>query len=247
MQWQRLDSPVVGSARSLCYSGACGDSGIFGVCIRTGLPGDGDVHSCKSVLRLIAMPESRAVARLRHHDGRWRDTASRQSCVNSSRIRALVAKAGLVQRTAARCLSRRCRSPYIESRRQVMTMSDRAHEQGMDWSSRRPNRRLKRPPLYQVVLLNDDYTPMEFVVDVLEHIFGMDRTTATRVMLEVHTRGQGRLRRLHLRDRGDQGRAGHHLRPAAPASAPVHDGRGLKSRVEQRTRNLPERGLPGGA
>jgi ATP-dependent Clp protease adaptor protein ClpS len=50
---------------------------------------------------------------------------------------------------------------------------------------------VKRPPLYQVVLLNDDYTPMEFVVDVLEHIFGMDRTTATRVMLEVHTRGKG--------------------------------------------------------
>ena len=51
--------------------------------------------------------------------------------------------------------------------------------------------RVKRPPLYQVVLLNDDYTPMEFVVDVLEHIFGMDRTSATRVMLEVHTRGKG--------------------------------------------------------
>ncbi len=51
--------------------------------------------------------------------------------------------------------------------------------------------KLKRPPLYQVVLLNDDYTPMEFVVDVLERIFGMDRTTATRVMLEVHTRGKG--------------------------------------------------------
>src|SRR5512147_2986748 len=49
----------------------------------------------------------------------------------------------------------------------------------------------KRPPLYQVVLLNDDFTPMEFVVDVLEHIFGMDRTSATRVMLEVHTRGKG--------------------------------------------------------
>ena len=49
----------------------------------------------------------------------------------------------------------------------------------------------KQPPLYQVVLLNDDYTPMEFVVDVLERIFGMDRTTATRVMLEVHTRGKG--------------------------------------------------------
>lgn len=51
--------------------------------------------------------------------------------------------------------------------------------------------RLRRPPLYRVILLNDDYTPMEFVVDVLESIFGMDRTTATRVMLEVHTKGRG--------------------------------------------------------
>ena len=51
---------------------------------------------------------------------------------------------------------------------------------------------LKKPPLYQVVLLNDDYTPMEFVVEVLESIFGMDRQKATRVMLEVHTKGKGR-------------------------------------------------------
>ena len=42
-----------------------------------------------------------------------------------------------------------------------------------------------------MLLLNDDYTPMEFVVDVLEHFFAMERTTATRVMLEVHTRGRG--------------------------------------------------------
>ncbi len=40
-------------------------------------------------------------------------------------------------------------------------------------------------------MLNDDYTPMEFVVEVLEHFFAMDRQTATRVMLEVHTRGKG--------------------------------------------------------
>lgn len=50
---------------------------------------------------------------------------------------------------------------------------------------------VKKPPLYQVVLLNDDYTPMEFVVDVLERIFALDRTRATRIMLEVHTRGKG--------------------------------------------------------
>lgn len=51
--------------------------------------------------------------------------------------------------------------------------------------------KLKKPPLYQVLLLNDDYTPMDFVVEVLELIFGMDRHKATRIMLEVHTKGKG--------------------------------------------------------
>lgn len=51
--------------------------------------------------------------------------------------------------------------------------------------------KLKRPSLYRVVLLNDDFTPMEFVVEVLQSIFGMERTRATRVMLEVHTKGKG--------------------------------------------------------
>jgi ATP-dependent Clp protease adaptor protein ClpS len=51
--------------------------------------------------------------------------------------------------------------------------------------------KLKKPPLFKVLLINDDYTPMEFVVEVLEMIFGMDRQKATRVMLEVHTRGKG--------------------------------------------------------
>jgi ATP-dependent Clp protease adaptor protein ClpS len=51
--------------------------------------------------------------------------------------------------------------------------------------------RLKRPPMYKVVLLNDDYTPMEFVVEVLEKIFAMDRSRATQIMLHVHTRGKG--------------------------------------------------------
>ncbi len=51
--------------------------------------------------------------------------------------------------------------------------------------------RLKKPPLYRVLLLNDDYTPMEFVVEILEGIFSMQRTRATQVMLEVHTKGRG--------------------------------------------------------
>ncbi|MBX2809779.1 MAG: ATP-dependent Clp protease adapter ClpS [Cellvibrionaceae bacterium] len=50
---------------------------------------------------------------------------------------------------------------------------------------------VKPPSLYQVILLNDDYTPMEFVVHVLEAFFGMDREKATRVMLQVHTQGKG--------------------------------------------------------
>jgi len=51
--------------------------------------------------------------------------------------------------------------------------------------------KLKKPPLFRVILINDDYTPMEFVVEVLELIFAMDRPKATRIMLEVHTRGKG--------------------------------------------------------
>jgi ATP-dependent Clp protease adaptor protein ClpS len=51
--------------------------------------------------------------------------------------------------------------------------------------------KLKRPPLFKVLLMNDDYTPMEFVVEVLESFFQMDRAKATQVMLHVHTRGRG--------------------------------------------------------
>ena len=50
--------------------------------------------------------------------------------------------------------------------------------------------KLKKPPLYKVVLLNDDYTPMEFVVEVLQMFFGMDREKATQIMLAVHTTGK---------------------------------------------------------
>jgi ATP-dependent Clp protease adaptor protein ClpS len=50
---------------------------------------------------------------------------------------------------------------------------------------------VERPPLYQVVLLNDDYTPMDFVVVVLETFFNLNRELATQVMLHVHTRGKG--------------------------------------------------------
>ena len=50
---------------------------------------------------------------------------------------------------------------------------------------------IARPPQYQVLLLNDDYTPMDFVVLVLQQFFAMDIEKATQVMLHVHTRGRG--------------------------------------------------------
>ncbi|WP_371345892.1 ATP-dependent Clp protease adapter ClpS [Ancylobacter sp. IITR112] len=50
---------------------------------------------------------------------------------------------------------------------------------------------VKRPNLYRVLLVNDDYTPMEFVVHVLEHFFSKDREEATQIMLHVHQHGVG--------------------------------------------------------
>lgn len=62
-------------------------------------------------------------------------------------------------------------------------------ESGLSVQESKPE--LKRPPMYKVLLLNDDYTPMEFVVLVLETFFRMDREKATQIMLHVHTRGVG--------------------------------------------------------
>jgi len=67
--------------------------------------------------------------------------------------------------------------------------SDNQYDEGVALQETRP--KLKRPPLYKVILINDDYTPMEFVVHILEIFFSRDRETATRIMLEVHTRGKG--------------------------------------------------------
>lgn len=64
-------------------------------------------------------------------------------------------------------------------------------EDGYDIAVEEARPKLKQPSLYRVVLINDDYTPMEFVVDVLQSVFSMERNQATRVMLEVHTKGKG--------------------------------------------------------
>jgi ATP-dependent Clp protease adaptor protein ClpS len=74
-----------------------------------------------------------------------------------------------------------------------ITMSDTDQESDHDdtilLAPARP--KLKKPPMYKVILLNDDFTPMEFVVHVLEAIFGHNRENATRIMLNVHKSGKG--------------------------------------------------------
>lgn len=51
--------------------------------------------------------------------------------------------------------------------------------------------KLKRPPLYKVILLNDDFTPMDFVIEILMDFFSMPEEKATQVMLQIHTQGVG--------------------------------------------------------
>ena len=71
----------------------------------------------------------------------------------------------------------------------MSTKHSTGDDQGLAVQEQKP--KLKKPPLYKVMLLNDDYTPMEFVVHVLEYFFQMNREKATQVMLHVHTRGMG--------------------------------------------------------
>ncbi|HJX18705.1 MAG TPA: ATP-dependent Clp protease adapter ClpS [Acidiferrobacterales bacterium] len=70
-------------------------------------------------------------------------------------------------------------------------MSDKLTQQndGLVVQEARPQ--LKKPQLYKVILLNDDYTPMEFVVRVLERFFHKNREEATHIMLHVHQKGLG--------------------------------------------------------
>lgn len=55
----------------------------------------------------------------------------------------------------------------------------------------RRTQKTQPPQMYQVVLLNDDYTPMEFVVAVIQEFFSKDRETATQIMLKIHMEGKG--------------------------------------------------------
>lgn len=66
-----------------------------------------------------------------------------------------------------------------------------SHRNGEGTVAEKQAARVKPPPMYQVVLLNDDFTPMEFVVGVLQKFFGKGREQATQIMLRVHHEGRG--------------------------------------------------------
>lgn len=82
------------------------------------------------------------------------------------------------------------------SNKTVWMMADDADDEGQHGdhgavAAEQTKPELKRPPMYRVVLMNDDYTPMDFVVEVLMIFFNMNQEKATQVMLSVHTQGKG--------------------------------------------------------
>ncbi|GGJ84386.1 ATP-dependent Clp protease adapter ClpS [Pseudomonas matsuisoli] len=83
----------------------------------------------------------------------------------------------------------------MRSTTQIRLISNQSHPDGYEDDSsglaiQEAKPELKAPPMYRVVMFNDDYTPMDFVVEVLESIFAMNREQATRVMLTVHSEGK---------------------------------------------------------
>jgi ATP-dependent Clp protease adaptor protein ClpS len=72
-----------------------------------------------------------------------------------------------------------------------MSDFDPLRDDDYDLSVQEAEPKLKKPPLYKVILLNDDFTPMDFVIEILMQFFAMPQEKATQVMLQVHTQGVG--------------------------------------------------------
>ena len=72
-----------------------------------------------------------------------------------------------------------------------MRIQQMATKQQGDSALKTQESKVKPPPMFQVVMYNDDYTPMEFVVEVLQRFFNVGRERATQIMLKVHTEGRG--------------------------------------------------------
>lgn len=80
-------------------------------------------------------------------------------------------------------------SPTVYSQDPLTLMADPKAPDGETGVITRTRPKTQRPPLYKVLLLNDDYTPMEFVVHVLERFFGIGHGQAVEIMLTVHRKG----------------------------------------------------------
>jgi len=74
------------------------------------------------------------------------------------------------------------------TQKQIVMSANEPPEDGVEVITRQ-SEKTEKPPLYKVLLLNDDYTPMEFVVYILERFFGMNADTAHGIMITVHMKG----------------------------------------------------------
>lgn len=81
--------------------------------------------------------------------------------------------------------------PLVSPRASMIWLADHGEDDDANLAVLPAKPALAKPPLYKVVLLNDDFTPMEFVVEVLRTFFSMDSEKAVQVMLAVHTQGKG--------------------------------------------------------
>ena len=73
----------------------------------------------------------------------------------------------------------------------IVSINENENDAGLGVITLEDEPQLKEPPLFQVVLLNDDFTPMEFVVYAIQKVFDYEHERATQIMLSVHTKGKG--------------------------------------------------------
>ena len=91
----------------------------------------------------------------------------------------------------ARMISMATKPPKIPAQPPAPSIKPAKGNGGESVVLERRTQKTKPPQMYQVVLLNDDYTPMEFVVVVIQEFFNKDRETATQIMLKIHLDGKG--------------------------------------------------------
>ena len=119
------------------------------------------------------------------------------------------------RRLERRDLTGACRGPCGKIGSSSMAGTDRQTDGEL---LERTRQETKKPELYKVLLLNDDYTTMDFVVEVLENVFHKPPAEAFRIMMTVHTQGKGLCGRVPVRGRGNEGRDRRRAARASTAS-----------------------------